>query len=544
MGEAHRVFGAGEEEKSGPVNGGMTLSLRDSAAVLVLFALLWAGVAVPVLSSPLGKYPVIDASWHFQWAEAVSRGDLFIYAPYFRAPLYPMVLASVFALTGPSVVAGVLLSFLLSAGAVHLVQRTVFETAGRTASFAAAAVTALNGVFLFYSSTLLITPLYIFLLVLSFYLFNRNSPSRWAWLVLGAAAVARPSAILLFPVSLFLFRKKLLKSAWLFLVPVASVWMINFFHGDFGTLISSQGGINLYIGSGPEADGYTAFAPETANEPLPVDSLPYTDNVFAASIADFSEEALPSAVSAFWTRRTLRYIMEHLSESEVLILKKMLLIVSPVAIPSNYDVYYFTGYSAVLGFLAGSPAIPVAGLIIWMAVPGALAAGGFRRGEKEGLLWALTLAAGILPFFVTARFVLPLLPFIVIVTVPRVLRTPARSMALAIPGLIAALVIAFHTGYTVKTGGVNMAFHDGIAHYRTGRSEESEILFLKALETAMNRTDGIDLNGTDALYNLGIIAAGRSDMEAAERWWTAALERDSGHSLSRVALEGLTRRHN
>ncbi|MCK5131360.1 MAG: glycosyltransferase family 39 protein [Candidatus Sabulitectum sp.] len=511
---------------------------KDSFAVITVFLILWAVTAIPILRSPLGDYPVVDASWHDVWAGEIAGGDVFIYAPYFRAPLYPMVLGFVYLLSGGSPLSGILLSLLFSIFSVHIVHRIVYDRAGRIASLAAVSIWMFYGVNLFYSTTLLITPLYIFLLLFSFFLLDREKSDPMGWLVLGLAAITRPGAVLLFPLALILYRRAW-KSSWMLLVPVVLVWAVNFAHGDGATVISSQGGINLYIGSGPEADGFTAFAPRGSG--VPSDSLSCLDNVWAASYAPFEDEVLPSQVSSWWTHKTIDHITDHPASFLALTGRKLIYLISPVAIPGNYDVYYFGSYSPVLKILAGSPYLPVSGLLIWLIIPGAIFAGRLVEREKRLLLWVTCLAVGILPFFVTARFRLPVVPFMIILLVPRVLRNTGRSLLLAPVGVAIGLGLALISAGTVKSGGVNMALHDGVAHFQQGDVSAAEILLLRAVEVAFAREDGVDLNGVEALYNLGIISIRRRDMESAGMYWEMALARNPGYAPAREALMGLTR---
>ena len=88
-----------------------------------------------------------------------------------------------------------------------------------------------------------------------------------------------------------------------------------------------------------------------------------------------------------------------------------------------------------------------------------------------------------------------------------------------------------------------MAFYDGIAHFMQGDESGAEVLLLKATEVAFERIDGIDLNGVDALYNLGIISIRRQDTESARMYWEMALERNPGFTPAREGLAGLTRQY-
>jgi len=513
------------------------MPVKDSIAVVLMFVVLWLAVAVPVCQSPLGDYPVVDAAWHNTWAQDIAGGDVFVFSPYFRAPLYPAVLGLIYFIFGDSIVFGTLLGLLFGILSVHLIHRIVYERAGRKASLVSALLWILYGVNLFYTTTLLITPMYTFLLLYSFYLLDGDKPVPGGWLVLGLAAITRPGAVLLLPLALILYRK-VWKWSWLFLVPVVLVWTINGLHGDWGTVISSQGGINLYIGNGPDADGFTAFAP--GDETVSVDSFPYPDNVWAASNAPFEEPELPSEVSSWWMGRTVRCVADDPLRYLKLTAGKMLYMISPVAVPSNYDVYYMARYSPVLRILAGSPRLPVSGLLIWLLVPGALMAGKLNTQERNNLLWAAVLAAGVLPFFVTARFRLPIVPFMVIFLVPRVLNNVGRSLLSGLAGVVAGLSVAWLTAGTVEAGGVNMAFYDGVAHFQQGDSAGAEVLLLEAVDVAFRREDSVDLNGVDALFNLGVVSIGRGDAESAALYWEKAVARDPEYAPARQALAGLT----
>jgi tetratricopeptide (TPR) repeat protein len=272
----------------------------------------------------------------------------------------------------------------------------------------------------------------------------------------------------------------------------------------------------------------------------PGDSLPYIDNVWASSRSAMENTAAPSEVSAWWTDRTVRHIQDHPASFLLLLFKKTVFLFSPVAIPSNYDVYYLSRYSPVLELLVGTPGFPVSGLILWALLPGTFFAGAIRGRQWNPLLWAAVLAAGILPFFVTARFVLPVTHFAVIFLAPRFFRQPGKSLLLAPLGVIAGAGLALLTADTVRASGINMAFYDGMAHYQKGDSATAETLLLQAVEVAMERDDGVDLNGTDALYNLGVIALRRGDIEEAESYWELALERNPAFYPARRALQGLT----
>ena len=98
------------------------------------------------------------------------------------------------------------------------------------------------------------------LLLLALYLISKGRvPAASA--VLGLAATARPGAILLLPLLLVLSGGRKALRLLPALLPILLVWCVNAIKGDPGVIISSQGGINLYLGNSPDSDGMTAFAP-------------------------------------------------------------------------------------------------------------------------------------------------------------------------------------------------------------------------------------------------------------------------------------------
>lgn len=516
----------------------MTRSAGDSFIILVLFLASWAAVNIPVLASPLGSNPVVDGEWHHRWAVEVSKGDVFLYAPYFRAPLYPWLLGGWYAVFGSAFPTGAILSMIFGALASVLLHRLALGTTSRGAAFAIGAIWALWGTWLLYSGFLLIAPLYILLLTASFHQLGRRPDTPLPWFLLGAACIARPGAVLLFPVSLYLFRPRPRSwGAWC--IPVAAVWAVNLLAGDPGTVISSQGGINFYIGSGPRADGVTAFAPP--GERVPSESLPYVDNVWAASLAPLPEGARPSAVSSHWTRKTLDFIVSKPLESGALLFGKLMYLVSPVEIPCNYDVYYLGRYSPLARVLVTGPPMAFPGLLLWLFLPGALVAGRLSLEDRRLLLWILTLSAGLVPFFITARFRLPIIPFLLLFLVSRFMRKPRLGILTAPLGLAAGIGLSVLTGASIPVSGVNMPFQDGMAHFNAGNRNTARVLFMEAWERASMRTDGVDLNGTDALYNLGVLAMLDGQFEDAVFWFEKALAWNPDHGPSRENLRALTR---
>lgn len=513
--------------------------LRDTLIAASVSALLCAASLLFLSPHPLFRYPVVDAAWHHAWASRVASGDILVFAPYFRAPLYPWLLGMAYAVFGSGPFTGPVLSLLLTCTGTAVFHRLALRMMPAPWALASSLAWASWGVSVFYSTQLLIEPLYTTLLLTSLFLLTGEGHDRAGWLVLGLAAVARPTALLLLPAAWFAAGRPRLRRMLPVLGPVAVVWLCNAMTGDPMNLLSSQGGINFYIGNCPGSDGRTAFAPvEVAGTASPTGDG-YVDNVELASRTAFPAETDGSVVSSLWTARTLSGILADPAGWLALLGRKTVYLLSPAEIPGNYDPYYYRGISPVLRVLLTPPPAGLPLLLLWLLLPGALSVRGRGGRAVSGAgSFGVLLAVGTLLFFVTARFRLPAVPFLLLWLTARASRSPRRALLLAPAGAAAGLLLGFLTVGTVRTSGVNMPFQDGCAHFQAGLYEESESLFLRALDLAMTRTD-IDLNGADAMYNLGLLAARRGDVAEAAGWWRSALERRPGFLPASRALEAL-----
>jgi hypothetical protein len=474
----------------------------------------------------------------------VADGSVLAYAPFFRAPLYPWLLGAVYSLAGTSVTAGALLSALMAAASTALLHRAALRAAGAGPAAVCAGLWALWGTDVMISTSLLIAPLYTALLLAAFLAGEGGRTS--AWPLVGLAAAARPTGLLVLP-AMLARRRPGVRGLLLLAAPVLVVWGANALSGDPLTVLSSQGGVNLYIGNGPDADGTTAFAPVPADAAgEPGDGLPYHDNVRTAALAGYMSahpgaRPAPSDVSAWWTARTLRHVAARPGRWLALEARKLLFLLSPVEVPSNYDLYYMRAASPVLAALAWPPPLSLPLLLLWLLVPGALVVtvrGGAHPTALRALAWAGLLALAPMLFFVTARMRLPMVPFLLLWAVPCAAVSPGLSLKLAPAGLAAAVLLSLATADGARRAGVNMEFYDGLAHYRAGRAEEARVLFLRAVERSAG-VRGYDLNRTEAMYNLGVIAAREGRLGDAASWWRSVLRIRPGHRAAAAGLEAL-----
>ncbi|MCH7879746.1 MAG: glycosyltransferase family 39 protein, partial [candidate division Zixibacteria bacterium] len=247
------------------------------------------------LNDPSFAFPMVDELSHWVRANEILNVSFWGDGAWFRAPLYAYFLALLTKLTGFLSAAGEppmaqlfairTLQALLAAWTATLVFKLGTETISKRVGAFAGLAYAFYGALVFYETMLLIPVLFIFLLVSATLNFMRwvekreNKLLLYAGLLYGLAAIARPNILLVMPllalVVFYQLREKkystrnlkyTLKHVALLTVavclPVFSVTLRNIIVTGETTLISTQGGVNFYLGNNSEATGLTMILPE------------------------------------------------------------------------------------------------------------------------------------------------------------------------------------------------------------------------------------------------------------------------------------------
>jgi tetratricopeptide (TPR) repeat protein len=406
--------------------GGARFRRRD----LVIFGCIVAGALVLRLvyilqyrSSPTFAHPVMDALYHVEWARALARGESFMGGePYFRAPLYPWLLSICFRLFGEGLLVPRLFQAVLSAfacGFIFLIGRRVF---GRLVGAAAGAVAAAYWLYLYFAGELLITTLIIFLDLVLIYLLlaadGKRSAGRFfaAGLILGLSAIARPN-ILLFGVFALAWivlsdagrKRRAVRNGILFglacLIPIVPITIRNYVIGHDLVLISSQGGVNFYIGNNAASDGIRAVVPGTR----PDWWGGYYDSIEMAEEAE-GRNLKPSEVSEYFFRRGLRFIAEDPGAWLRLTGRKIRYYTNAKETSNNQPIRFFAErYGPIVRYL------PVGfGFVAPFGIVGLILC--FSEARRLFPLWGFVViySASVVAFFVCTRFRIPVTGIVII----------------------------------------------------------------------------------------------------------------------------------
>lgn len=420
------------------------------ALLLVIGAVIRLAYYLQVRDDAFFRVPYLDALSYDEWARRLARGDWGAGEPYWMGPLYPHLLAAVYAVFGPGGPAPQLLQWGLTLLNVWLTWRLARRLTAPGTALLAAALYAFYGPPVLYAGLLLmetvVTTALLLAALAAWRAVERPTPRRWALAgaAVAAAALGRGNVLLLLaalPLALLPgagadgWRRRpraggesrrgvavpaplggipggvpppsrgaawrpalaLWLGAALVLAPVA---LRNLVVGRDLVLLTSNGGLNLYIGQQTSYGGI--FGPVS----------PELDGPFDASGEATLETELgrglrPSQVSRILARRALA-AMAH----------------RPLATAGNWAVKayrFWNGYElpqiAAWEFWRERCAA-----LRWLPVPFTLLAAcglpglWLLRGRERRFLLALVLGyvASLLPFFVNDRYRLPLVPFVAI----------------------------------------------------------------------------------------------------------------------------------
>lgn len=363
----------------------------------------------------------VDNYYHFNWAKDIASGNIFGDTTYFRAPFYIFCLALVFSLFGMTLTVARILGLLIGLGSLLLTYLTGNKLFGKRTGLIAASIQAVYPVVLYFESELLLDPLFMLLLQLSVYFLvlwykeQRLSSFICMALSLGLASITRPTALLFLPIVIVFIcltnalwgQRVKLSTAFVILVAliILPITIRNYFVGEETVLISSQGGINFYIGNHQLSDGLTAAMPEPLGHNWKIDDIEYLAK------SEMKAEFNSGALSDSWYKKTFDEIIERPLHWSGLFLKKLYYNFSNREISNNRNLAYFFSQHPILKFSFLSFAIVFA-LSVFAIVTGYKSHWGVRLLFFVIVFYSVAVAL----FFFSSRFRLPLLPFYIILS--------------------------------------------------------------------------------------------------------------------------------
>lgn len=404
--------------------------------------------------NPIFATPVVDAATYHDLASGLASGAVPGAALFWQPVFYPLFLAAVYTLGGPSMLWAESLQAVIGATTCVLTCRLGERLFDRRAGILAGAITACYGPLVFFDGQLLATGWAVFwsvaLLLGSFAVLRGGRPFAWAALGLGGglAVLTRPTflpfLVLLLPgLAVSHLRRGASGRAILgrFALAVAGLALVllpaasaSARYSERFSILPASGGINLYVGNNPDRTNTVALRPgwewsELTRMPerFGVERRRDTSAFFKGLVLDYAREQ-PAAFAAGLAAKAAE-------------------LASPRELPRNVDLYVFRKGSAVLRLLVwkiGPFGFPF-GVLLPLALVGASLRE--RRGAWPFPLFLVSYGLSIVAVFVSARYRAPLVPALAVLAggglaaLPRELAA-GRGRRLAGVAAVAVLVAA------------------------------------------------------------------------------------------------------
>jgi len=394
-----------------------------------LIAIIFLGLAMRLIfysqfaKTPFYRHPMLDARYYDDMAQKIASGCLIQDMAFFMGPLYPYALGLSYAITGhsPDVYRLVQMGLgLVVCVLLFVIGRRLFSPA---VGLIAALFYALYKPVLFHEQTLLMeTSLGFVYLLFLFIVVEKGEEASigWAFLMgvaLGVSALFRGNVLLFLPIlalwilyvnrhraGRFFSKEGLLKALFLIVGVIITIFpatLHNYLAERDFVLITSNDGINLYIGNNERATG--------CSESLPISEFNLVSDPRGSKFAEEELGRSPlksSEISHFWRSRAVDFISRYpLTFLKLLALK----------------LYYFWGrreLDQIYTMKGMATLMPVLRLpLVTFFLIGPLSLLGlfftFKNPERKKVLIALssiTYCLSLIPFFITDRYRIPIIP--------------------------------------------------------------------------------------------------------------------------------------
>jgi tetratricopeptide (TPR) repeat protein len=385
-----------------------------------------------IKSNPYFDTSQFNALWNHNWAKKIAGGDFLGKQAFFRAPLYPYFLGILYALFKESFYFPRLFQIImgsLSCVLIFLLARKLFS---RTIGIIASVIACFYAPFIHFDAELE-TPVFEIFSVLLAVLFLLDAETklkkRWwllAGVVLGLSALVRPDTLIFVPLVLLWIclrfwrenKSRIVAFSIFFLLGmvlvISPVTLRNWKVGKDIVLISSQGGINFFIGNNIESDGKTA---DLAPGMSPYDG--YADNIWSTSIK-LAEKSLgkklkPSEISNFWFKQGFNFVQTHPLKYFQLLGRKLYFFWNSYEIENNKNLYFFSRWSSLLRFLLWDRILRFPfGIVGPLAIWGIILNAKFWKKYFPIYAFIFGYMLSAIIFFVTSPSRLPVIPFLII----------------------------------------------------------------------------------------------------------------------------------
>ena len=485
-----RAFAPHRTLSSPTVQLAILIALGLAARLIVLFS---------IARLPWFYVPNADSALYDDMARAFARGDWLIGTePLRMSPVYPFFLGVVYRVFGVNPWGVRVVQTILGLGLVALTWDTARRLLGPRAALIAGGIVALFGPALFYEFQLLgdapaaaTAGLALWMMVRAM-VRGEVRPSYWSavGLVTGVVGLWRPNGLLLVaPLAAAaawtgssVGRSRRLVAATLgFLVGLSPVPVRNLLATGHATVVAVHGGVNFYVGNGPDATGAFRVPGELSGAIGPREQF---DAFHTAAERAEGHPLDAEAADRYWMGRTLTFIIADPARWASLMVWKLRLFWNGRSLSDveHYEFMRRLDPTLALPFVQWWALMPVAMVGTVLALRG-------RDAGAVVALFNLAWCCSVVIFFVVDRYRLPSLSGLAIAAVlgawqARTIWTArSRSARAALLSLGAtAVVIAWPVG--IIDNSAEMWLRLGSGYERMGRLDEARAAYHRAADIA------------------------------------------------------------
>ncbi len=378
--------------------------------------------AIGIGGLPISRTPQYDALEYLLWAQRIASGDFGWPPNPPHGPAYPYFLAALLFTGHGSLMFARVVQAVIGAATCCIAGLIAARFFGRRAGLLTAALLGVYGPLVWLDVSIASEGLLMFLLAAALWsAVSERSPILTGALI-GAAALARPTALLFLPLLLWIGVRSMKRSAALVaaaIVVILPVTVANWRESHAFIPIQSFGGMNLYLGDSPLRDGTPSARPGGEWERLEAAAA----RNGAASIA---------GEDAYFTHKTFAEIRAHPAAFARLLARKALLTFQDEEVRDTHSFYFFRQLVPILRWLPGFT------ILFAFAVAGAVTAGWRDRRMQIIAAYTALAAATCVILVVGSRYRLPLALGLALFGGAFAVRSRRQLAVGAVAGLIAA----------------------------------------------------------------------------------------------------------
>ena len=350
---------------------------------------------------------------YHEWATLILDAPSPPGPPFDQAPGYAYLVAAVYRAFGRGVAPVAFVQAVLGAASCALLAVVGDRLFGRRVGAIAGVVAAIYGPFIYFVGELEPTTTFLaaMLAAMAAAVVARGArsgerPARaGSWIVAAGlwvvALLVRAEAVLAFPVvALDAWmrggRRALRRTAVPLAVALAAIAAVNVARSGDLVFLTTTGGLNLWLGNNPAADGVNCFVSG------PVETV----------FADVTRQARDAAeADALFRRRTLAFWRSEPARAAALLGKKLLWTFNDRELPNTADIEWRTAHS----WMFRPPVVPPGfGVVLPLALAGVVALGRERR-RAVPLLAPVAIGVGVsVVLFTNSRFRMPMVPALIL----------------------------------------------------------------------------------------------------------------------------------